>query len=65
MDKNQNEHFIDADNIIYACGNRSNDEIVKSLENIVPWFIVTGDAKKARTVKEATYEGFCAAMDIL
>jgi hypothetical protein len=58
-------HLTPADIVYYCCGNRSNDDIVKSLEGVCPWFIVTGDAKKARTVKQATYEGFCAAMDIL
>ena len=38
---------------------------MKNLEGVTPWFVVTGDAKRARTVKQATYEGFCAAMDIL
>jgi 2,4-dienoyl-CoA reductase-like NADH-dependent reductase (Old Yellow Enzyme family)/thioredoxin reductase len=65
LDKDGNEQFAEADLVYYCCGNRSNDDIVKSLEGVCPWFIVTGDAKRARTVKEATYEGFCAAMDIL
>ena len=38
---------------------------MKALEGVYPHFVVTGDGKRARTVKEATYEGFCAAMDIL
>lgn len=57
--------FVRAGSVIYATGNRPNDSLVNSLRGIVPWFVVTGDARKARTVKEATYEGFCAAMDIL
>ena len=65
LDKDGNEQFAEADYVYYCCGNRSNDEIVKSLEGVTPWFVVTGDAKQARTVKQATYEGFCAAMDIL
>jgi thioredoxin reductase len=65
LDQDGNEQFAQADIVYYCCGNRANDEIVKSLEGECPWFIVTGDAKKARTVKQATYEGFCAAMDIL
>jgi hypothetical protein len=65
LDKDGKEQFAEADYVYYCCGNRSNDAVVKSLEGIVPWFIVTGDAKRARTVKEATYEGFCAAMDIV
>ena len=65
LDKDGNEQFAEADYVYYCCGNRSNDDIVKSLEGVTPWFVVTGDAKRARTVKQATYEGFCAAMDIL
>jgi pyruvate/2-oxoglutarate dehydrogenase complex dihydrolipoamide dehydrogenase (E3) component len=65
LDKDGTEQFAKADIVYYCCGNRSNDDIVKKLEGVCPWFIVTGDAKRARTVKEATYEGFCAAMDIL
>ncbi len=65
LDKDGVEQFIEADLVLHCCGSRSNDEIVKRLEGCCPWFIVTGDAKMARTVKMATYEGFCAAMDIL
>ena len=65
LDKDGKEHFAEADYVYYCCGNRSNDDTVKSLEGVTPWFVVTGDAKRARTVKQATYEGFCAAMDIL
>lgn len=59
------ERFVPADTVIYACGNRSNLETVESLRGCCPWFVVTGDAKQPRQVKQATYEGFVAAMDIL
>ena len=59
-------HRLEADTILYACGNRANaDEAAALRESGIPWFVVTGDAKTARTVKQAVYEGFCAAMDIL
>jgi 2,4-dienoyl-CoA reductase-like NADH-dependent reductase (Old Yellow Enzyme family)/thioredoxin reductase len=64
-DKDGGEQFAGADSVIYATGNHSNADIVKSLEGACPWFVVTGDANRARTVKQAAYEGFCAAMDIL
>ena len=54
-----------ADLVLYACGSRSNSDITDRFRGIIPWYVVTGDAKMARTVKMATYEGFCAAMDIL
>ena len=65
LDKDKKKQFAEADIVYYCCGNRSNEDIVRSLEGTVPWFVVTGDAVRARTVKEATYEGFCAAMDII
>ena len=65
VDKDGSEQFAEADIVYYCCGNRSNDTVVNSLEGVCPWFVVTGDARQARTVKQATYEGFCAAMDIL
>ena len=65
VDNDGSEQFAAADVVLYACGSRANSDVVESLRGIVPWFVVTGDAKQARTVKMATYEGFCAAMDIL
>ncbi|MGI5970916.1 MAG: FAD-dependent oxidoreductase [Oscillospiraceae bacterium] len=59
------ECFAEADTVIYATGMRSNQEIVEALRGIVPKFVVTGDAKQSRQVSQATYEGFCAAMDII
>ena len=64
-DKDGAEQFVEGDLIYYCCGSRANEDVVESLKGACPWFVVTGDASKARTVKEATYEGFCAAMDIL
>ena len=63
--KDGEERFDSADLVLYCCGSRSNDDEAKALEGVCPHFVVTGDGKRARTVKEATYEGFCAAMDIL
>jgi len=65
LDRDGNEQFAGADKVIYAAGNIANTDIVKSLEGACPVFVVTGDAKRARTVRQATYEGFCAAMDII
>ena len=65
LDKDGVEQFEQADLVLYCCGSRSNSDEVKALEGVCPHFVVTGDGRQARTVKEATYEGFCAAMDIL
>ena len=64
-DKDGSEQFAEADLVFYCCGNRANSDVADSLKDTCDNFIVTGDAKQARTVKQATYEGFCAAMDIL
>lgn len=64
-DSGGTSQLMAADLVLYACGNRGNADVVRALEGVCPWFIVTGDAKQARMVKQATYEGFCAAMDIL
>ena len=64
VDENGMEQFIECDCVVYACGNRAND--VSAFSNIVPWTVPVGDCnKRARTCKQATYEGFCAAMDII
>lgn len=65
LDKDGNEQFEQADTVVYACGNKSNKEVVNSLKDSCNWFVSTGDCVNARMVKQATYEGFCAAMDII
>ena len=64
MLENGVDQFIECDCVVYACGNRAND--ISAFEGIIPWFVPVGDCnKRARTCKQATYEGFCAAMDII
>ncbi|MEW6425063.1 MAG: NAD(P)/FAD-dependent oxidoreductase [Bacillota bacterium] len=60
-----NEKFIAADTVIYAAGMEPRTGVVESLRGAVPWFVAAGDCVRPRTVKEAVYEGFWAAMDIL
>ena len=63
-DENGADRFIECDSVVYACGNRAND--TSAFQGIIPWTVSVGDCnKRARTCKQATYEGFCAAMDIL
>lgn len=57
--------LMKADTILYATGSHADTDNIQAIDHCVPWFRVVGDARKARTVKDATYEGFCAAMDIL
>lgn len=65
LDKDGNTVFAEADTVVYACGNRSNSDVVEALRDGCSWFVPTGDCVRARMVKQATYEGFCAAMDII
>lgn len=65
QDKNGTPHTMSADTVIHAVGMRARQELVEKLRPTVPWFTAVGDCIKARLIKEATYEGFCAAMDIL
>ena len=65
LDKDGVEQFDQADLVLYCCGSRSNSDEVKALEGVCPHCGVAGAGRQARTVQEATYEGFCAAMDIL
>jgi len=65
VDKDGCEQFEEADTVIYACGNRANTDVVNALKDNCNWFVATGDCIRARMVKQATYEGFCAAMDIV
>ena len=59
------EQSIYADIVLYACGSCSNAENARILAGMCGQFAVTGDALKARSIKHASYEAFCAAMDIV
>ena len=59
------EHFAEADTIVFATGMRPNSETVEKLRRSAPWFVSVGDCVGPRQIKQATYEAFCAAMDIL
>lgn len=59
------EQYAPADTVVYAVGQRSKSGMVAALKDSCDRFVVIGDASRARQVKQATYEGFCAAMDII
>ncbi len=63
-DAEGNSRFIEADTIVYATGLRAKTSVVDSLRKSADWFIPVGDCVRSRTVKEAVFEGFMAAMDI-
>ncbi|MDC7125603.1 MAG: NAD(P)/FAD-dependent oxidoreductase [Spirochaetales bacterium] len=64
-DSKGEKSFIDADTVLYSTGMRANTDAVERFRKTVPLFFPIGDCVSARLVKQATYEGFCAAMDIL
>lgn len=59
------EQFAEADTVIFATGMRPNSESVDQLRGAAPWFVSVGDCIGPRQIKQATYDAFCAAMDIL
>lgn len=64
-DRDGAERFLEADTVVYAVGQRARTAEVEDLKGACPWFVPAGDCVRARQVKQAVYEGFCAAMDIL
>jgi NADPH-dependent 2,4-dienoyl-CoA reductase/sulfur reductase-like enzyme len=65
QDRDGQERFVEADTVLYAVGQRPNTQAADALRGACDWFVPVGDCVQARQVKQATYEGFCAAMDIL
>jgi len=53
---NQEEELIQADHIVLAAGYRSNEDYRKMIPQGKPAFII-GDAREARNIMEAIYEG--------
>ncbi len=60
------EVWLEAETILLALGSRSNDELVKILqeEGIVPQLFIIGDCLEPRKAQEAIHEGFVAALQI-
>jgi 2,4-dienoyl-CoA reductase-like NADH-dependent reductase (Old Yellow Enzyme family)/thioredoxin reductase len=65
IDDSGTEKYAEADTVVYATGQRANADTADSLKEACVRFVTIGDARMARQVKQATYEGFCAAMDIV
>ena len=57
--------FAEADTVLYATGQRANKSVADSLAGSCAWIVSAGDCVTPRQVRQATYEGFCAAMDII
>ena len=58
------ERFVEADTVVCALGQRSREDVVEQLRYSAPFVRVVGDAVSARTITDATYEAFHAALDI-
>jgi pyruvate/2-oxoglutarate dehydrogenase complex dihydrolipoamide dehydrogenase (E3) component len=58
------ERFYEADTILLAVGLKSRTEMVESLRNCAPDFVVIGDCLRSATVMEAIHMGYFSAMNI-
>lgn len=61
----EGEKFLPCDTALYALGMTPKTDLVSSLRGTCANFTAAGDCRRARTVEEAVYEGFNAAMDLL
>lgn len=59
------EGFAEADTVLYAVGQKARSKEAEALRESSSWFVNAGDSLRPRLVKQAVYEGFCAAMDVL
>lgn len=59
------EHAVATDTVLYATGSRPLSGLADTLAEGVVNARKIGDCISARRVEQATYEGFCAAMDII
>jgi 2,4-dienoyl-CoA reductase-like NADH-dependent reductase (Old Yellow Enzyme family)/thioredoxin reductase len=58
------ERFYEADTVLLAVGLKSRTEMVESLRNCAPDFVVIGDCQQPATVMEAMNMGYFSAMNI-
>jgi 2,4-dienoyl-CoA reductase-like NADH-dependent reductase (Old Yellow Enzyme family)/NADPH-dependent 2,4-dienoyl-CoA reductase/sulfur reductase-like enzyme len=65
IDSGQTPVTKECDLVVYAVGQKPDTGTVSELSGIVPWTVAIGDCKNPGQVKQATYDGFCAGMDIL
>jgi pyruvate/2-oxoglutarate dehydrogenase complex dihydrolipoamide dehydrogenase (E3) component len=58
------EGFYEADTVLLAVGLKPRTEMVESLRNCAPDFVVVGDCHQPATVMEAIHMGYFSAMNI-
>lgn len=63
-DKDGTEHRFEADSVLYAFGQRRNNELFFALTGCAPEVVCVGDAKKVGTVRGALFSGFWAAVNL-
>jgi 2,4-dienoyl-CoA reductase-like NADH-dependent reductase (Old Yellow Enzyme family)/thioredoxin reductase len=63
--RNGEKRFVEADTVVYAVGQRPCSDTVEALKGSCDRFYAVGDCVNPAQVKQATYGGFCAAMDVL
>lgn len=64
IDREGNEVFLQADNIVLAAGARPDKTVAQSLKGKVPELYEVGDCVEARRISEAIHEGAKAALQI-
>jgi 2,4-dienoyl-CoA reductase-like NADH-dependent reductase (Old Yellow Enzyme family)/thioredoxin reductase len=58
------ERLIEADTVIVAAGQKSRSELADSLRGSAPVVSLVGDCVSPRNIREATFRGYHAALDI-
>ena len=64
LDRDGNERFYPADNVIMASGMRSRSEEVEALRGLVKEFYVIGDTNRAQKILNATHDAYDAVLTI-
>ena len=58
------EHFLEADTVLYAVGQRANRADAQALHTAAPFVREVGDCIRPANITKAVYEGYHAALDI-
>lgn len=63
-DKNGSEVLIEADTVLSAAGMKSRTALVDSLRQTAPIVQIIGDCEKASNIRNASFRGYHAALDL-
>lgn len=64
LDKDGNEHFIEADTVVFSAGMRARADLAESFRDCAPVFFRLGDCKVAKNIRICTRTAFDAASQI-